>query len=140
MTRLFTRRAWSGSAHHDDHARRADGRAADCAGFRCRRLLASTARAGRRRWTGGVPVHHAVRHPGHLSLSRRIPEERAGPHELLPVGPLGAGERRGSAGLRPFRLGQIALVALMAAAAIAASGCIAGPEYVRPLVQAPPAY
>jgi len=43
-------------------------------------------------------------------------------------------------GLRPFRLGQVALLALMAAAAIAASGCIVGPKYVRPIVQAPPEY
>ena len=42
--------------------------------------------------------------------------------------------------MRPFRLGQIALVALVAEAAIAASGCIVGPKYVRPVVQAPPAY
>ena len=42
--------------------------------------------------------------------------------------------------MRPLRLGQIALVALVAAAAIAAPGCIAGPKYVRPVVQAPAAY
>src|SRR5712691_9824275 len=42
--------------------------------------------------------------------------------------------------MRPYRLGQMALVALVAEAAIAASGCIAGPKYVRPVVQAPPAY
>jgi NodT family efflux transporter outer membrane factor (OMF) lipoprotein len=42
--------------------------------------------------------------------------------------------------LKPFRLGQIALAALVAEAAIAASGCIVGPKYVRPGVQAPPAY
>ena len=42
--------------------------------------------------------------------------------------------------MRPFQLGQIALVALVAAAAIAAPGCIAGPKYVRPVVQAPAAY
>jgi NodT family efflux transporter outer membrane factor (OMF) lipoprotein len=47
---------------------------------------------------------------------------------------------RARTGLRPFRLGQIALVALVAEAAIAASGCIVGPKYVRPVVQAPPAY
>ena len=41
--------------------------------------------------------------------------------------------------MRPFRHGRIALPALMAAA-IAASGCIVGPKYVRPLVQDPPAY
>ena len=41
--------------------------------------------------------------------------------------------------MRPCRLGQVALVPLMAAA-IAASGCIAGPKYVRPAVQTPPAY
>src|SRR4029077_5560337 len=125
--------------HRDDHARSADGRAADCPGLRRRRLLASAARAGRRRGASSLPVHYAVRHAGHLSLARRIPEERAGPHELLPVGPLGADERRRSAGLSPCRLGQVALVPLMAAA-IAASGCIAGPKYVRPAVQAPPAY
>jgi NodT family efflux transporter outer membrane factor (OMF) lipoprotein len=42
--------------------------------------------------------------------------------------------------MRPFRLGQIALVALVAEAAIAASSCIVGPKYVRPVMQAPPAY
>jgi len=42
--------------------------------------------------------------------------------------------------LRPSRFGQIALVALAAETAIAASGCIVGPKYVRPAVPAPPAY
>jgi NodT family efflux transporter outer membrane factor (OMF) lipoprotein len=42
--------------------------------------------------------------------------------------------------LRPYRLGQLALVVLVTEAAIAASGCIAGPKYVRPVVQTPPAY
>ena len=88
---------------HDDHAGGADGRAADRPGLRRRRRFASAAGAGHRRRTDRVPVHHALRHAGHLSLSRRIPGERAGPHELLPVGPLGAGDRGGSAGLRPFR-------------------------------------
>ena len=42
--------------------------------------------------------------------------------------------------LRPFRLGQVALVALTVAPVMAASGCIVGPKYVRPVVQAPPEY
>ena len=71
-------------SHHDDHAGGADGRRADRAGLRRRWRFAPAAGSGGRRRTCRLAVHHAVRHAGDLSLSRRIPGEGAGPLFVLP--------------------------------------------------------
>ena len=70
---------------HDDHAGGADGRAADRAGFRRGRRFAPAAGTGGRGRADRLAVHHAVRHAGDLSVSRRIPGEGAGSHQLLPL-------------------------------------------------------
>ena len=69
---------------HDDHAGGADGRAADRAGIWRGRRFAAAARAGGGGRADRFAVHHAVRHPGDLSVSGRIPGKGAGPHQLLP--------------------------------------------------------
>ena len=89
-------------AHHDDHAGGADGRAADRAGLRRRRRFAAAAGAGGRRRIDRFAVHHAVRHAGDLSLSRRIPGKGAGPHQLLPLDTR-ARQRRRSGAIRAHR-------------------------------------
>ena len=85
--RRSTKPAWTLPADHDDHAGRADGRAADRAGLRRRRRFAPAAGAGGRRRADRFAVHHAVRDAGDLSVPRGVPGEGAGPHQLLPFEP-----------------------------------------------------
>ena len=82
-------------AHYHDDACSGHRRYPHRGGLRGRRSFSSAARAGRRRRPGGVPVHHALHHAGHLLVSRGVPGEGAGSFVLLPLGtlahPLGRG-------------------------------------------------
>ena len=73
------------SSHHDDDDGGAAGRAADCAGIRRRWSLAPAIGLGSGRRPHRLSVHNVIRYAGHLSLSRRIPGESAGPVLFLPL-------------------------------------------------------
>ena len=62
-----------------------DRRGADRAGLRCRWLEPSTAGVGDCRRVDRVPVHHALRYAGDLSVSGGFPGEGTGSHEVLPI-------------------------------------------------------
>ena len=77
-----------------DDARCRFWRAADRSWLRRRRRFAPAARTGHRRRLGRFAVHHALHHPGHLSLPRAVPGESPRPHFLFPLGAHRRAQRR----------------------------------------------